>query len=109
MYPPVNACLIGNVAIDTTIGAKFYGPGAGYHIFAGKDATRSLTIGSLDPTVSEPRHMRNVSVLIRHAMQDLWKDWNDFDEEQLQALEEQKAFYRSKYPIVGRYFRDQQS
>lgn len=33
---------------DVTSGASFYGPGCGYNLFAGRDATRSLAMGNFD-------------------------------------------------------------
>ena len=65
-------------------GSQFYGRGMGYNCFAGRDATRALALGSLDP--------KDI---------DNWRT-DDFNEMQKQALAEQYAFYKGKYPVVGR-------
>ncbi|DAZ94463.1 TPA: hypothetical protein N0F65_003499 [Lagenidium giganteum] len=73
---------IGGKVLDVTKGKKFYGPGATYHQFAGRACTRALTLSSLD-------------------LEDINDDTSDFDDSQKQELEETKAFYYEKYPIVG--------
>ena len=68
----------------TEKGKQYYGKGAGYHMFAGKDSTRALSLGSL-------------------SEEDVYKtDVSDFDDKQKQLLLEQHAFYVGKYPRVGR-------
>jgi predicted heme/steroid binding protein len=73
----------GRDVFDVTEGARFYGVGAPYHSFAGRDGTRALTLGSLRP---EDVASRDVS---------------DFTEAQRAAMAQQHEFYRSKYPRVG--------
>ena len=63
-------------------GARFYEPGAGYHLFAARDSSRALALGSLDA-------------------KDLTDDVTDFTAEQRDYLREQVLFYRGKYPRVG--------
>ena len=67
----------------TALGKQFYGKGAGYHLFAGKDSTRALSIGSL-------------------SQEDVDRaDVSDFTPKQLDLVLEQHAFYVGKYPRVG--------
>jgi len=74
---------------DVSAGRRFYGPDAGYKIFAGVDATRSLSLGSLDPADAAPP---------------LCNDMRDFNDKPAawDTLLEQHAFYGSKYGRVGR-------
>jgi hypothetical protein len=74
----------GDVFDVTDLGRQFYGAGAGYQLFAGRDSTRCLALGSLDETD-----------LARGG------DVADFNEQQLGMLKEQHTFYKDKYPRVG--------
>lgn len=74
----------GDVFDVTAKGAQFYGKGAGYNLFAGRDSTRALALGSLDPA-----DIAN------------WRT-DDFTPAQAAALAEQHKFYVDKYgPRVG--------
>lgn len=80
----------GNVYDVTDKGSQFYGPGTAYALFAGRDSTRCLALGSLD-----------------EADLKLGGYTGDFTAEQLKALEEQHQFYLGKYPVVGKLLRAQ--
>ncbi|TDH70394.1 hypothetical protein CCR75_000357 [Bremia lactucae] len=73
---------VGGKVLDVTSGAKFYGKGKSYSMFAGTACTRALALGSLKP-------------------EDVNDDVSDFDEKKLKELSETKTFYYEKYPIVG--------
>lgn len=85
--PPVILLAINGDVFDVTErGAVFYGPGAGYSMFAGRDATRSLTLGSL---TTEDLELRG--------------DCGDFSPERVAELKAQWEFYKGKYgPAVGK-------
>ncbi len=53
-------------------------------MFAGKDSTRALTLGSLQPS-----DVAN-------------SDISDFTPQQLESVEEQRAFYAGKYKLAGK-------
>ncbi len=65
---------------DVTSEARFYAPGATYHVFAGKHCTRALSLGSLEEQDIEKRH-----------------DVSDFDEAQREEMNDRIVFYRQKY------------
>lgn len=78
----------GDVFDVTEKGSGFYGKGAAYNCFAGKDSTRALSIGSLEED-------------------DLYRvDISDFTPEQHKAVKEQHDFYLGKYVLVGRIVPD---
>jgi len=64
-------------------GAQFYAPGAPYAVFAGRDGTRALTLGTLD------------------AAEVARLDVDDFSEQFLRMVLEQHKFYAGKYERVG--------
>lgn len=67
----------------TEKGKQYYGPGMAYAVFAGRDGTRALSLGSLD-----------VKDLDR-------RDVGDFDAQKRKLMQEQHEFYAGKYPRVG--------
>jgi len=71
---------------DVSKSAGFYGPGGGYHVFAGRDATRALAKGLLDEK----------DVLYRPG------DKSDLDGLELMKLDEWIETYESKYPVVAK-------
>lgn len=83
---PILLAFNGDV-FDVSTGARFYGPEGGYKIFAGVDATRSLSMGSLDEADVELPKCADLSDFKQH-------DWTSFFE--------QHAFYAEKYTRVGR-------
>lgn len=82
---PVLLGVDGEVFDVTDKGYHFYGPGAGYHIFAGRDSTRALALGSL-----------------RKYDLELGGDVSDLTPSQLRAVADQHKFYREKYVLYGR-------
>lgn len=67
---------------DVSSGKDFYGPGSGYHLFAGRDATYALSTSCLDPAKLDG----DISTLT--AMEkDTHVQWYNK--------------YSSKYPVVG--------
>ena len=75
------------VIYDVTAGKDFYGPGGGYHVFAGKDATRSLAKMQISDAEANC-------------------GWDNLNEEHKQTLGEWEAKYQQKYPVVGALIRD---
>lgn len=69
------------------VAPQFYGPGAAYHIFAGKEASRCLAKSLLDG-------------------KDANKNWVDCTEEELETLDEYVEKFESKYPVVGWFIPD---
>ncbi len=68
-------------------GRRFYAPGKDYSVFAGKDCTRALALGSLaDEDL---------------ARCDVQACCADFDASQRHELAERITFYLEKYPAVG--------
>lgn len=72
---------------DVSTGRRFYGPEAGYRLFAGIDATRSLSMGSLDE---------------EHTLYPLSADVSSFSTLEWTTLLEQYDFYLTKYSRIGR-------
>lgn len=65
---PVYVCIKGTV-FDVTVKREMYEPGKGYHIFAGKDASKGLGMSSLKP-------------------EDAVSDYSSLDDKQLKVLED---------------------
>jgi len=70
---------VGGYIFDISDGRKFYGKGGPYNVFAGRVATKALSIGSMDE-------------------EDLTDDLTGVDEK---AVEQQIKFYGEKYEKVG--------
>ncbi|BDA42620.1 probable membrane-associated progesterone receptor component 2 [Coccomyxa sp. Obi] len=68
---------------DMTPGKDFYGPGAGYHVFAGKECSRALAKMSL-------------------SAEDCTGQLDDLDEKQLKVLDDWQKRFDEKYTFVGR-------
>ncbi|KAH9577209.1 Cytochrome b5-like heme/steroid binding domain [Trypanosoma melophagium] len=67
------------------VAPQFYGPGQPYHLYAGREISRSLAKSDL-------------------TGKELDKDWAPgTSEEELQQLEQWVAKLKSKYPVVGWY------
>ncbi|KAJ3012133.1 hypothetical protein HKX48_006437 [Thoreauomyces humboldtii] len=79
---PVYLAVKGTV-FDVSQARDMYAPGAGYHVFAGKDASKALGKSSLDPADCIP-------------------DYSDLNEEERDTLDKWEAHYRKKYTVVGR-------
>jgi len=78
---PIYISVLG-VVYDVSAGRDFYGPGASYHCFVGKDSSRSLAkmqINDLEANAS----------------------WRNLNEEHMKTLQEWRDKYQSKYPVVG--------
>lgn len=60
-----------------------YGPGGGYSIFAGKDASRGLGMSSLKPEDAVP-------------------DWSQLSDEHRQVLDQWHDFFSKRYNVVGK-------
>eukprot|EP00808_Paulinella_micropora_P031509 g28199.t1 len=81
--PQILVALNGNV-YDVTKSAGFYGPGGRYGIMAGRDASRSLATGQLDPKLLDDADITNLTP------------------NQVKAMHAWEDKFRSKYPIVAR-------
>ncbi|PWN32194.1 cytochrome b5 [Meira miltonrushii] len=79
---PVYVCIKGNV-FDVSPKREMYGPGKGYNVFAGKDASRGLGMSSLKP-------------------EDAVSDYSTLDEKQMKVLDDWLAYYTKRYNIVGK-------
>ncbi|KAI1317128.1 hypothetical protein EDD11_009015 [Mortierella claussenii] len=79
---PIFVAIKGTV-FDVSTKKEMYGPGAGYHVFAGKDASRALGKSSLKP-------------------EDCVADYSDFDEKEQKTLDDWFVFFEKRYPIVGK-------
>ncbi|EAN98494.1 hypothetical protein TcYC6_0121530 [Trypanosoma cruzi] len=77
------------VVYDCSAAAEFYGPGASYHVFAGKEVSRCLA-----------------KMLI--SDEEANAGWCNLTEEHREALDEWSAKYNEKYPVVGRFLPDDQ-
>jgi len=73
------------IVFEMTSEPGFYGPGAGYGLFAGHDATVNLARTSLKP--------ETIDALAADV---------GLQQEQIECLEAWVTRYRQKYPIVGR-------
>jgi membrane-associated progesterone receptor component len=78
---PIYISVRGNV-YDVSAGRGFYGPGAGYHAFAGKEASRAL--GKMQVSEEECN-----------------AGWTNLNEEHRQTLADWEKRYVEKYPMVG--------
>lgn len=74
---------IKGTVFDVTRNTASYGPGKGYHIFAGKDASRALAKSSL-------------------KQEDALPDYEDLSEKQKKVLDDWFYFFRLRYNIVGK-------
>ena len=75
---------------DVSSSPQFYGRGGGYHLFAGRDASRALALSSLD------------SSLIPSEFDDL----EDLSEESIETLKNWVNKFDTKYKCVGRLIKD---
>jgi len=82
---PIYIALKGDV-YDVSSAANFYGPGNGYHCFAGRDASRAMAKLSFEET-----DLNNLKI----------DDLSPFEKEQLNSWVDKFKYYRD-YPIVGR-------
>ncbi|KAJ1960829.1 hypothetical protein GGI12_003589 [Dipsacomyces acuminosporus] len=73
---------------DVTASRGFYGPGGNYSVFAGRDCTRNLCIGSLRP---EDLPSENDDLVTREALDEML--WHPLDTWQKR--------FTNKYPVVG--------
>lgn len=71
------------LVFDVSSGESFYGPGGGYHLFAGHNAQRALALMSL-----KPEDVVNTSL-------------DGLDPKDLKILDEWIEKYYQKYPLIG--------
>ncbi|KPP70473.1 neuferricin precursor-like [Scleropages formosus] len=88
--PGLYLSLLGHV-FDVSKGQKHYGPGGGYHFFAGRDASRAFVSGDFTET-------------------GLTDDVSDLSPAEVVTLYDWLAFYQRDYKpvgrLVGRYYSD---
>ncbi|CAD5124675.1 DgyrCDS12936 [Dimorphilus gyrociliatus] len=77
--------LVGDV-FDVTSGEKFYGQGAPYCMFAGRDATKGLGTFKLKNLDDD--------------------DWSDLSEKHMENAQRWHSQFKVKYPIIGTLKRD---
>ncbi|KAF9943112.1 hypothetical protein BGZ67_006480 [Mortierella alpina] len=73
---------IKGTVFDVTAKRAMYGPGGGYHCFAGKDASKALGMSSL-------------------KVEDCVADYSGLTEKELKTMEDWYTFFEKRYPIVG--------
>ncbi|KAF9940179.1 hypothetical protein BGZ67_008220 [Mortierella alpina] len=78
---PIYVAIKGKV-FDVSTKKEMYGPGAGYHCFAGKDASKALGKSSLKP-------------------EDCIPDYSGLDEKEMKTLDDWVVFFEKRYPVVG--------
>ncbi|KAI8916945.1 cytochrome b5-like heme/steroid binding domain-containing protein [Powellomyces hirtus] len=78
---PIYLAVKGTV-FDVSPARDMYTPGNGYHVFAGKDASRALGKSSLKP-------------------EDCIADYSVLTPEEMETLDKWEAHYRKKYSVVG--------
>jgi predicted heme/steroid binding protein len=74
---------IKGVIFDVTRNSASYGPGKGYNVFVGKDASRALAKSSL-------------------KIEDAIAKYDDLPEKELKVLDDWFTFFSNRYNIVGR-------
>nr|ODN96688.1 hypothetical protein L204_03397 [Cryptococcus depauperatus CBS 7855] len=79
---PIYVAIKGKV-FDVSPRAEMYGPGKGYHVFAGKDGSKGLGMSSLDP-------------------KDAVADFSTLNETQLNTLNQWESFFEKRYNVVGK-------
>ncbi|KAI9638227.1 cytochrome b5-like heme/steroid binding domain-containing protein [Dioszegia hungarica] len=79
---PIYIAIKGRV-FDVTAKKEMYGVGGGYHVFAGKDASKGLGMSSLDA-------------------KDAVADYSGLDDKQLKTLDQWESFFEKRYNVVGR-------
>ncbi|KAF9510978.1 hypothetical protein BS47DRAFT_1373199 [Hydnum rufescens UP504] len=79
---PIYVSIKGTV-FDVTAKKEMYGPGAGYHVFAGKDGSKGLGLSSLKPEDAVP-------------------DWSGLDEAAVKVLDQWYDFFSKRYNVVGK-------
>ncbi|KEG14287.1 membrane-associated progesterone binding protein 2 [Trypanosoma grayi] len=84
---PIYISVMG-IVYDCSSAADFYGPGASYHVFAGKDVSRCLAKMLIDDAEANA-------------------DWHNLADEHRSTLDEWVTKYQSKYPVVGRLATDE--
>ncbi|KAK4687166.1 membrane-associated progesterone receptor component, partial [Tremellales sp. Uapishka_1] len=79
---PIYVAIKGDV-YDVSAKKEMYGPGAGYNVFAGKDASKGLGMSSLD-------------------VKDAIPDYTGLNEAQMKTLDQWQTFFQKRYNIVGK-------
>jgi len=79
---PIYVAIKGTV-FDVSAKREMYGPGAGYHVFAGKDGSKGLGLSSLKPEDAVP-------------------DWSGLDQAAVNVLNQWYDFFSKRYNIVGK-------
>ncbi|KAF9115003.1 hypothetical protein BGX27_009222 [Mortierella sp. AM989] len=74
---------IKGTVFDVTPKKAMYGPGAGYHVFAGKDASKALGMSSLQ-------------------VEDCIADYSGLTETELKTLDDWYSFFQKRYAIIGK-------
>ncbi|KAF9958933.1 hypothetical protein BGZ72_010614 [Mortierella alpina] len=74
---------IKGTVFDVTGKKAMYGPGGGYHCFAGRDASKALGMSSL-------------------KVEDCVADYSGLTEKELKTLEDWYTFFEKRYPIAGK-------
>ena len=80
-FRPILVAIRGSV-YDVSEARNFYGPGASYHVYAGKEAARALGKMSLSTT-------------------ECTADVDDLNEKEMEILEQWESKFKKKYKIVG--------
>merc|ERR1711939_413339 len=79
---PIYVAIKGQI-YDVSAKRDMYGPGCGYHVFVGKDASRGLGKSSLKP-------------------EDAVADYSVLTDEEKKVLDDWEKYFQKRYNIVGR-------
>jgi membrane-associated progesterone receptor component len=79
---PIYVAIKGTI-FDVSDKRETYAPNGSYHVFAGKDASKALGMGSLN-------------------LEDAVADYSTLDDSKLKVLNDWFEYYRKRYNIVGK-------